>query len=237
VRGSGSIPASSPCTQLTPASLTAAGAPTRGVRSWTDLSLDRRSSGDCRVTFDHPPINTISATTVAEVAELVDLIEQDVDLEIGVVVFDSANADFYFPTTTARTITAGPRHCQQDPRGRPAWTDVLGRLALAPVVSIASIRGRACCAGTEFVLACDLRFASRENTLLGQFEVGTGMFSQRGALARLSPLAAPAEPSRSSSLGMISTRPEQRSTGMSTGSSPTTSSTARSIGSPRGLRG
>jgi enoyl-CoA hydratase/carnithine racemase len=38
-----------------------------------------------------------------------------------------------------------------------------------PVVSIASIRGRVCGAGSEFLLACNLRFASRENTLLGQF--------------------------------------------------------------------
>lgn len=31
----------------------------------------------CRVTVDQPPINTITATTVAELAELVSLIEQD----------------------------------------------------------------------------------------------------------------------------------------------------------------
>ena len=62
-------------------------------RSWTHFSVDRRSPGYCRVTFDHPPINTITATTVAELAELVGLIEQDPDL--NVVVFDSANPDFY----------------------------------------------------------------------------------------------------------------------------------------------
>ena len=45
------------------------------------------------MTFDHPPINTVTATTVAELSELVDLIEQDRDL--SVVVFDSANPDFY----------------------------------------------------------------------------------------------------------------------------------------------
>lgn len=153
-------------------------------RSWTDLSLDRRSSAYCRVTFDHPPLNTISATTVAEVAELVDLIERDVDL--SVVVFDSANPDFYLADCDGED---DPRLTEALPAGPmclPAWTDVIWRLALAPVVSIASIRGRACCAGTEFVLACDLRFASRENTLLGQFKVGNGMFPQRGAGARLS---------------------------------------------------
>ena len=61
------------------------------------------------------------------------------------------------------------------PTGMPAWIDVLVRLSRAPVVSIAAIRGRARGAGSEFVLACDLRFASSENTIIGQFEVGIGV--------------------------------------------------------------
>ena len=69
-----------------------------------------------------------------------------------------------------------------------AWLDLLVRLARAPVVSIASIRGRARGAGSEFVLACDLRFASRENALLGQFEVGAGVVPGGGPMARLSRL-------------------------------------------------
>jgi hypothetical protein len=59
----------------------------RRARSSTHFSVDRRSPGYCRVTFDHPPINTITATTVAELAELVGLIEDDPDL--NVVVFDT----------------------------------------------------------------------------------------------------------------------------------------------------
>jgi len=35
------------------------------------------------------------------------------------------------------------------------------------------------------VLACDLRFASRENTLLGQWEVGIGVIPGGGPMARL----------------------------------------------------
>ena len=153
---------------------------------WTQLRVDRRSPSHCRVTFDHPPINTITATTVQELAELVDLIEQDSDL--NVVVFDSANPDFYLahydvehdPSRTA-ALPAGPT-------GMHAWLDLLVRLSRAPVVSIASIRGRARGAGSEFVLACDLRFASRENTVLGQFEVGTGVVPGGGPMARLSRL-------------------------------------------------
>jgi enoyl-CoA hydratase/carnithine racemase len=152
-------------------------------RPWTHFSIDRRTLGYCRVTFNHPPINTVTATTVAELAELVGLIEDDPDL--NVVVFDSANPDFYLahydvehdPSRTA-ALPAGPT-------GMHAWLDLLVRLSRASVVSIASIRGRARGAGSEFVLACDLRFASRENTLLGHFEVGTGVVPAGGPMARL----------------------------------------------------
>jgi enoyl-CoA hydratase/carnithine racemase len=155
-------------------------------RSWTHLRIDRRSPSYCRVTFDHPPINTITATTVAELAELVGLIEQDHDL--NVVVFASANPAFYL---AHHEVESDPRQAitlGDGPTGMPAWIDLLVRLARAPVVSVASIRGRARGAGSEFVLACDLRFASRENTVLGQFEVGTGVVPGGGSMARLSRL-------------------------------------------------
>jgi enoyl-CoA hydratase/carnithine racemase len=155
--------------------------------SWTHLRVDRRSPRSCRVTFDHPPINTITATTVAELAELVGLIEQDPDL--NVVVFDSANPDFYLAHydtehDPARTVALGV-----GPTGMHAWLDLLVRLSRAPVVSIASVRGRCRGAGSEFVLACDMRFASSENTVLGQFEVGSGVVPGGGPMARLARLA------------------------------------------------
>jgi enoyl-CoA hydratase/carnithine racemase len=153
-------------------------------RSWTHLSVDRCSPSDCRVTFDHPPINAITATTVAELAELVDLIEQDRDL--NVVVFDSANPDFYLADYDAEHDPGGSAALGGGPTARHAWLDLLARLSRAPVLSIASIRGRVRGAGSEFALACDLRFASRENALLGQIEVGTGGVPQGGPMARLS---------------------------------------------------
>jgi enoyl-CoA hydratase/carnithine racemase len=155
-------------------------------RSWTHISIDRRSLGYCRVTFNHPPINTITATTVAELAELVGLIEHDPDL--NVVVFDSANPDFYLAHYELEHDPSRTAALPARPTGMHAWLDVLVRLSRAPVVSIASIRGRARGAGSEFILACDLRFASRENTLLGQFEVGTGVVPGGGPMARLARL-------------------------------------------------
>ena len=153
------------------------------VRVLDAPEVDRRSPGYCRVTFDHPPINTITATTVTELAELVELIETDPDL--NVVVFDSANADFYLAHYDTEHDPARTAALGIGPTGMHAWLDLLVRLSRAPVVSIASIRGRARGAGSEFVLACDLRFASRENTVLGQFEVGSGVVPGGGPMARL----------------------------------------------------
>ena len=79
-------------------------------RSWTHVRIDRPSAGYCRLTFDHPPINTITTTTIAELAELAGLIEQDPDLNVS---FSTApTAISTSPTTPKRTTPAGPRHCQ-----------------------------------------------------------------------------------------------------------------------------
>ena len=59
------------------------------------------------------------------------------------------------------------------------------RLTRAPVVAIASIRGRATGNGSELALACDMSFASREKALLSQWEVGVGLVAGGGPMARL----------------------------------------------------
>lgn len=153
--------------------------------SWSHLRLERRPAY-WRVTFDHPPINTITATTVTELSELIDLIEREADL--NVVVFDSANSDFFLAHYDTEGDPGKTAALPKGPTGMHAWLDLTARLSRAPVVSIASIRGRARGAGSEFVLACDLRFASQENALLGQPEVGMGIVPGGGPMARLSRL-------------------------------------------------
>jgi enoyl-CoA hydratase/carnithine racemase len=154
------------------------------ARSFTHVRLDRRSPGYCRITFDHPPLNLITATTVAELTELLDLIEQDP--ELNVVVFDSANPGSYLAGPGAEPGPSATAALPMRPTGRHAWLGLLARLSRAPVVSIACIRGRARAAGSEFVLACDLRYASREHTSLGPFDAGAGMGAGDGPAAQLS---------------------------------------------------
>jgi enoyl-CoA hydratase/carnithine racemase len=154
--------------------------------SWTHLTLDRRSPAYWRVTFDHPPINTITATTVTELVELVELIEDAP--ELNVVVFDSANPDYFLAHYDTENDPAKTAGMPAGPTGMHPWLDLTARLSRAPVVSIAAVRGRARGAGSEFILACDLRFAARETTLVGQFEVGAGFVPGGGPMARLSRL-------------------------------------------------
>jgi enoyl-CoA hydratase/carnithine racemase len=71
------------------------------------------------------------------------------------------------------------------PSGLPILMDTFVRLTKSPVVSIAKIRGCARGVSSEFVLACDMRFASRENTQLGQPEVGVGLHPGGGGTERL----------------------------------------------------
>jgi enoyl-CoA hydratase/carnithine racemase len=61
----------------------------------------------------------------------------------------------------------------------------MARLNTLPAVTVSSIRGRARGAGSEFVIATDLRFASREKAVLGQFEIGVGAIPGGGPASRL----------------------------------------------------
>ena len=200
---------------------------TAATPSWTHLKRERRSPSYWRVTFDHPPINTITATTVIELSELVDLIERDT--ELNVIVFDSANPDFFLAHYDTENDPAKTAALPAGPTGMHPWLDLMSRLSRAPVVSIASIRGRARGAGSEFVLACDLRFASRENALLGQFEVGAGLVPGGGPMARLSRLAGRDARSRSCSSPTTSTEPERSNTATSIAPLPTMHSTRKSM--------
>lgn len=144
------------------------------------------SPGYWRATFANPPINLIDPDMIVELSELVGRLETDP--QVRVIVFESANPDFYLAHYDVLADAARMAAMKPGPTGMPPWIDVLARLSRAPVVSIASIRGRARGAGSEFVLACDVRFASAEKAVLGQFEVGVGAVPGGNPMARLAGL-------------------------------------------------
>jgi enoyl-CoA hydratase/carnithine racemase len=148
-----------------------------------EIQIERRLSSYWRVTFDIPPVNIFGPKQLPQLNKIIRAIEQDE--QVKVVVFDSAldgffltHYDFLAPLEESTKIPPGPTGLQSLP-------DMLVRLSRAPVVSIASIRGRATGVGSELALASDMRFASREKAILSQWEVGAGLVPGGGPMARL----------------------------------------------------
>ncbi len=135
-----------------------------------------------RVVFDYPPFNIIDVIVFQGLQDL--LARMDASPSLRVVVFESANPEFYLAhfDLTGKT---GNITTAVGPSGLPILTDTFVRITRSPVASIAKIRGCVRGASSEFVLACDMRFASRENTLLGQPEVGVGVHPGGGGTERL----------------------------------------------------
>jgi enoyl-CoA hydratase/carnithine racemase len=157
----------------------------RPERAFTteQIQLECRLPSYWRVTFDMPPVNIFGPKHLPLLNDVITTIETDP--EVKVVVFDSAvegffitHYDFLAPLEESQSIPPGPT-------GLQALPDMLVRLSRAPVVSIASIRGRATGVGSELALASDMRFASREKAILSQWEVGAGLVPGGGPMARL----------------------------------------------------
>src|SRR6202790_2044582 len=146
------------------------------------LRVIEESPAYWRIVFDYPPFNIVDATLYQALQGL--LARMDASESLRVVVFESAIADFYLAhfDLTGKT---GNITTAVGPSGLPILTDTFVGLTKSPVVSIAKIRGCVRGGSSEFVLACDMRFASRENTRLGQPEVGGGVHPGGGGAERL----------------------------------------------------
>jgi enoyl-CoA hydratase/carnithine racemase len=147
------------------------------------ILLTRRSPAYWRVTINHPPLNIFGPDTIPQLNEVITAIETDE--EVKVVVFDSAIEGFFLTHYDFLAKVEDTTSLPPGPTGLQPLPDMLVRLSRAPVVSIASIRGRATGVGSELALACDMRFASREKAILSHFEVGAGIVPGGGPMARL----------------------------------------------------
>src|SRR5882672_2667048 len=149
----------------------------------TEIRLVRPSPEYWRVTFDHPPLNIFGPEMLPQVNEVITAIETDE--QVKVVVFDSAVEGFFLIHLDFLAKLDELAHLPPGPTGLHPWPEMLVRLSRSPVVSIASIRGRATGMGSELALACDMRFASRDKAILSQFEVGVGLVPGGEPMARL----------------------------------------------------
>jgi enoyl-CoA hydratase/carnithine racemase len=184
----------------------------------TRITTEKQTSGYWRVTLNHPPINTIDDQMYDEVFDLVEAIEAEPSLKV--VTFESANPDFFLAHYVVGESASR--------FGKPRWIEAATRLAHSNVLIIAVIRGRTRAGGSEFALACDLRFASREKAFFGQPEVGWGLIAGGGHLRACPFWSGDRGQSRSRLEETISMPRWPRDMAGSIAPSPTRSSTASS---------
>jgi enoyl-CoA hydratase/carnithine racemase len=135
-----------------------------------------------RVTFDNGPLNLLDPDTIEQLSALIGRMETDPDLTV--VVFRSDKPSYFMAHWDFLADNARVAGMQPGPTGLHPYLDNFVRLSKVPVATISEIRGRVRGAGSEFVLATDIRFAS-ELAVLGQFEVGVGAVPGGGPMARL----------------------------------------------------
>jgi len=139
------------------------------------------SSGLAVVTIDHPPTNLVDGPFIAGLIRLLDVLEAGAS---RVVVFQSADPDFFLMHGDVQAILAAPRGGYRPATSPNVAAATFERLSTSPLVSIGLVDGAARGGGAEFLTCLDFRFGT-PRTVLGQPEVAMGILPGAGGTARL----------------------------------------------------
>ena len=132
-----------------------------------------------------PPMNLLGPELVRDLVSLIQRAEADD--AVNVLVFSSADPD-YFISHVDLTRVAEYRAEAAKLTGEASLALLFRHLSASRLVTIAQIEGRVRGGGSEFVLACDMRFAARESAVFGQFEPAFGTIPGGGAAQHLARL-------------------------------------------------
>jgi enoyl-CoA hydratase/carnithine racemase len=132
-----------------------------------------------------PPMNLLGPALVRDLVSL--LQHAEADDAVQVLVFKSADPD-YFISHVDLTRVAEYRAEAAKMTGEASLALLFRHIAAGRLVTIAQIEGRVRAAGSEFVLACDMRFAARESAIFSQFEPAFGLLPGGGAAQHLTRL-------------------------------------------------
>jgi enoyl-CoA hydratase/carnithine racemase len=132
-----------------------------------------------------PPMNLLGPELVRDLVSLTQRAEADDAIQV--LVFTSGDPD-YFIAHVDVTRVAEYRAEAAKLTGEPSIAALFHHLSASRLVTIAQIEGRVRGAGSEFALACDMRFAARETAIFGQFEPAFGLLPGGGAAQHLTRL-------------------------------------------------
>jgi len=147
------------------------------------IRIDR---GVSFVTLDNPPINLLNMEMIAELVRFATEISMDNDVKV--IVFDSANPDFFLAHFDVTVLSAFAEIIDIPIPMSIELNDLnkaLEAFRRMPKISIAKIEGRTRGGGSEFVLGLDMRFGAIGKAVLGQPEVALGLIPGGGGTQRL----------------------------------------------------
>ena len=150
---------------------------------WKLLKVEKRESL-VTVVINNPPINLITLALYRELSQFVEKMSNE--KEVSVILFKSANPDFFISHFDVSAILQFPR----DGEARPdpelnAFHLMCERLRNMEKVTIAQIEGRVGGGGGELVASMDMRFGVRNKTILNQMEVPLGILPGGSGTQRL----------------------------------------------------
>ncbi|WP_207792830.1 enoyl-CoA hydratase/isomerase family protein [Nocardioides acrostichi] len=127
--------------------------------------------GVLRVTVDNPPVNVLDVRLMEDLTSLLTAVAPRPD--VRVIVFDSADADFFIAHVDMSLIDdphAFDEIAARAPAGLNPFQALGERLRHQPQATIVKLTGTARGGGAEFVAAADMAFAAIDGAALGQIE-------------------------------------------------------------------
>jgi len=129
-----------------------------------------------------PPMNLLGPELVRDLVSLIQRAEGDAAVQV--LVFRSADPDYFISHVDVTRIKEYREEAAKL-TGEASIALLFRRLSTSRLVTIAQIEGRVRAAGSEFVLACDMRFAARESAIFSQPEPAFGLTPGAGGIQHL----------------------------------------------------
>jgi enoyl-CoA hydratase/carnithine racemase len=137
------------------------------------------------VEIDAPPMNLMGPELVSDLVSLIQQTESDD--RVQVLVFKSADPDYFISHVDVTRVKEN-REAAMRLIGEASLGQLFRYLSTSRLVTIAQIEGRVRGVGSEFMLACDMRFAALETAIFCQFEPSFGVIPGAGAVQHLTRL-------------------------------------------------
>jgi len=134
-------------------------------------------------TIDHPPLNLFDLALIQEMDRVGR--ELEADPAVRVVVFQSANPDFFIAHADVALIQTLPTTPPPRPKRLGLFHAMVDRFRTMPKTTIGKIEGIARGGGSEFLLSLDMRFAALGRAVLAQPEVALGIIPGGSGTQRL----------------------------------------------------